>query len=346
MTIELAQLALELEAAGSAHPRDAGHYVAVLERAVHACTTNPVARELFDLGDLYLDLSTEYEQLGRIDDALAAADAVVAAGLGMRPDPRCLRAEILMRAGRVAEAEPIWAAVRAATPEDVWLYSNAGLEYADAGEHGTALDWLTEGLRLALRSGDPERLVDQLTDLRQTTLDTLGLPADKLQAEAATFLHAQEVSKHSRPFAPGRPRNPLPHMTVAWLPAGDYEQALELWPKFAAAELVATPDGPVSHALYCRALQQQLVGYAEAGARGFTVVPIRIAPFIAWCTERNVRADSVDARSEYVSNLATAGGPDLRAWPPGRNEPCWCGSGVKYKKCCAAPAFTMHTAPE
>ena len=22
------------------------------------------------------------------------------------------------------------------------------------------------------------------------------------------------------------------------------------------------------------------------------------------------------------------------AWPPGRNDPCWCGSGSKYKKCC------------
>ncbi|WP_433802518.1 SEC-C domain-containing protein [Actinomycetospora sp. CA-084318] len=26
-------------------------------------------------------------------------------------------------------------------------------------------------------------------------------------------------------------------------------------------------------------------------------------------------------------------GPELE-WPPGRNEPCWCGSGAKYKKCC------------
>ena len=26
-------------------------------------------------------------------------------------------------------------------------------------------------------------------------------------------------------------------------------------------------------------------------------------------------------------------GPALE-WPPGRNEPCWCGSRVKYKKCC------------
>jgi hypothetical protein len=24
----------------------------------------------------------------------------------------------------------------------------------------------------------------------------------------------------------------------------------------------------------------------------------------------------------------------LLEWPPGRNDPCWCGSGTKYKKCC------------
>jgi hypothetical protein len=24
----------------------------------------------------------------------------------------------------------------------------------------------------------------------------------------------------------------------------------------------------------------------------------------------------------------------LLEWPPGRNDPCWCGSGSKYKKCC------------
>jgi uncharacterized protein YecA (UPF0149 family) len=24
----------------------------------------------------------------------------------------------------------------------------------------------------------------------------------------------------------------------------------------------------------------------------------------------------------------------LLEWPPGRNDPCWCGSRTKYKKCC------------
>ncbi|MDT0329995.1 SEC-C domain-containing protein [Nocardiopsis lambiniae] len=27
-------------------------------------------------------------------------------------------------------------------------------------------------------------------------------------------------------------------------------------------------------------------------------------------------------------------------WPPGRNEPCWCGSTRKYKKCCGTPALS------
>jgi uncharacterized protein YecA (UPF0149 family) len=28
------------------------------------------------------------------------------------------------------------------------------------------------------------------------------------------------------------------------------------------------------------------------------------------------------------------------AWPPGRNQECWCGSGLKYKKCCLPHART------
>ena len=135
MTGLVDRLERELYAARTARPRDSARYAAVLERAVRTCGADSEAAEAFDLADLYLELATEYQALGRWEDALAAADAAVDAGLDMQPDPRCLRAEILMRAGRVAEAEPIWAAVRADTPDDVWLYNNAGLEYAHAGDH-------------------------------------------------------------------------------------------------------------------------------------------------------------------------------------------------------------------
>ena len=39
------------------------------------------------------------------------------------------------------------------------------------------------------------------------------------------------------------------------------------------------------------------------------------------------------ATLEGDETVAGEPGPALE-WPPGRNEPCWCGSRVKYKKCC------------
>ena len=63
----------------------------------------------------------------------------------------------------------------------------------------------------------------------------------------------------------------------------------------------------------------------------------QVAPFTAWCAEQGRQPDSADARAEYGAHLAATADPSLIAWPPARNEPCWCGSGRKYKKCCAAP---------
>jgi hypothetical protein len=119
---------------------------------------------------------------------------------------------------------------------------------------------LTKGLRLALRTGDPERVVDQLADFRQASLDKLGLSADELQVEAAAFLRTK--TRAARPVhTTARP------MSVAWLPAKDYQKGVALWPTFAESQLIATPDGPVPHARYCWALQQRLVAYSEAGTR-------------------------------------------------------------------------------
>ena len=342
MTGLVDRLERELYAARTARPRDSARYAAVLERAVRTCDADSEAAEAFDLAELYLELATEYQALGRWEDAVAAADAAVDAGLDMQPDPRCLRAEILMRAGRVAEAEPIWAAVRADTPDDVWLYNNAGLEYAHAGDHETALDWLTEGLRLALRTSDPDRLVDQLADLRQVSLDSLGRPADALQEQAMTFRREQEEARHKRApreeeLARENTAGAVGTVALAWLPAGDYEQAVRLWPELAESDRVAGPDGPLPHPQYCRAMQQQLVEYTEAGMPGMAIAPVRVAPFTAWCAERGRQPDSADARAEYAAHLAANADPGVIAWPPGRNQPCWCGSGRKYKKCCAAP---------
>ena len=344
MTNLVDRLGRELYATATARPRDSARYAAVLERAVQTCSADPAAAEVLDLADLYLELATEYEALGRYEDALAAADAAADAGLQSSPDPRCLRAEILMRAGRVGEAEPIWAAVLADTPDDVWLYNNAGLEYAHAGDHEAALSWLTDGLRLALRTGDPERLMGQLADLHQESLDSLGRPADALQEQAAAFLREKQQARPTRVEEPApEPTNGaapglVNAVALAWLPSGDYEQAVKLWPELAESELVAGPAGPLPHRLYCRAMQQQLVELSQAGLPGLAIAPVRVAPFTAWCTEQGQQPDS-EARATYAAHLAANADPGVVSWPPGRNQPCWCGSERKYKKCCAASSL-------
>ena len=91
-------------------------------------------------------------------------------------------------------------------------------------------------------------------------------------------------------------------------------------------------------------MQQILVEYAEGGIPGLVIAPVRVAPFTAWCAEGGHQPDSAEARAQYAAHLAQTADPALIAWPPNRNEPCWCGSGHKYKKCCAA-AISVDVEP-
>jgi tetratricopeptide (TPR) repeat protein len=157
--VDVAELEGELERVLSASPRDAAASAEVLERAVAACRADPEARDWFDLPGLLDELAEIYQQLDRVDDALAAMQAAIDAGYAGDPDPRCRLAEIMLRAGRTEPAAEVYARVKADTPDDVWLFNSAGLEYAAAGDPQRALDWLTEGLRLALDTDDPENLI-------------------------------------------------------------------------------------------------------------------------------------------------------------------------------------------
>jgi hypothetical protein len=134
-------------------------------------------------------------------------------------------------------------------------------------------------------------------------------------------------------------------VALAWLPAGDYEQAVQLWPELAQSDRVRGPDGPVPHRQYCRMLQQILTEYADVGMPALAIAPVRVVPFTAWCNEHGQQPDSAEARAEYAAQLAARADPDLIAWPPGRNQPCWCGSGRKYKKCCAASSAVDAGSP-
>ncbi|MBA9004815.1 SEC-C metal-binding domain-containing protein [Thermomonospora cellulosilytica] len=74
----------------------------------------------------------------------------------------------------------------------------------------------------------------------------------------------------------------------------------------------------------------------QTGIPTWRVLPVTVDDLLSYAREQGrdpgdqqVRADHLEAR--IAEGAATV------SWPPGRNDPCWCGSGRKYKKCCGTP---------
>ena len=54
--------------------------------------------------------------------------------------------------------------------------------------------------------------------------------------------------------------------------------------------------------------------------------------------ERSLFRRDAEGRWRFAQELPMKGGTVVRGPQPGRNDPCPCGSGKKYKKCCGAAA--------
>ena len=139
----------------------------------------------FDAGAWSEDLADSYLALGRVDDAVRTISDATRSGYAEGAEMPCELAEKLMRSGHEPQARLLWQQARAGYPDDVWVYVQAGIGYGDIGDHAAALEWLTTGLELALRTGDPEPALEQLRPLRASCLSALGRPSGEIQERAA-----------------------------------------------------------------------------------------------------------------------------------------------------------------
>jgi hypothetical protein len=347
------QIADRLEAVGRARPGDSQAVVEALWEAVEAAREQPGNQVLAPLAELLGDLAEEYQAQGRIDEALAVMREAIEAGYRGQPDPQCRIAEILMTGGREGQARPIWVAMAEKYPGDVWVFNNAGLEYQAIGDHETALDWLTRALRIAVRTGDPERLLGQLHSLRAESLQALGRSEDELQSRAQAYMNGGapvrpgQLPAALRPTTPDGPAGnhaagppsgaPAPGVVAfAWFPETEFIRAVERWPH------LADRWGQDSFTGYCAATERHVAAaVAGTGGCGVVIAPVEIGRFLDWCRTEGKDPGSGDARAGYAAVLARTDPGSVVSWPPGRNEACWCRSGRKYKKCCGSPAGRM-----
>ena len=303
----------------------------------------PGAGKLWDMAALYSELADAYAGAGRLEEAIVAKQRALQAGLRSVPDGRADIAEYLLRLGRREEADQLFATLAEEYPDDVWLYNNAGMAYQAAGDHEVALRWLTRGLELALATGDPEGLVAQLSDLRRESLAALGRPHDELEKRADAFLEEHDrldypdhLDRHAlaEHQEPGEALPPLVsdrqrvQPAVAWFPPGELEAALDRWPQWREA-----PEKR-SYEAHRRAVQNALVRLNGLGQNP-ALAPIKVDELVEWARREGRDPSRPESVAAYAALIAAQG----RAvpWPPGRNEPCWCGSGRKYKKCCGGP---------
>lgn len=119
--------------------------------------------------------------------------------------------------------------------------------------------------------------------------------------------------------------------SLAWFPAEDYDEALMRWPSLAED----WADRP--HDEYCRRFQWELLRLSSYGVPMRGVAPIRLADYLPWCEKEGLGAGTPAARAHYAAELTRRG--EAIPWPPGRNDPCWCGSARKYKHCCATVSY-------
>ena len=139
----------------------------------------------FDAGAWSEDLAGSYLVLGRVDDAVRTISDATRRGCAEGAEMPCELAEKLVCSGHEPRAMLLWQQARAGYPDDVWVYVQADIGYGDIGAHAAALEWLTTGLELALRTGDPESALDQLRPLRASCLSALGRPSGEIQERAA-----------------------------------------------------------------------------------------------------------------------------------------------------------------
>jgi tetratricopeptide (TPR) repeat protein len=70
---------------------------------------------------------------------------------------------------------------------------------------------------------------------------------------------------------------------------------------------------------------------AEHGGPPMLVVPGVAVELVAFAERVGGSPTDLAVRTSYIDTVPVE---RMVRWPPGRNAPCWCGSGTKYKKCC------------
>jgi tetratricopeptide (TPR) repeat protein len=251
------------------------------------------------------------EQWGSYDEAIAVLGELEQV---TGQDQRWHVAWMHVLAGRRGQADALWAALEQEHPGDPTVPFLAGNAHAEAGEPEVAAERFARALELALHSGSDGETLRQIVGARTEALADAGLEPGPIDEAARLALARAAAQGADTPVA-----------TPFFAPE-EFALAIEAWPGFAQDW---REDG---HAAYALELDRRMRAVAPGAPRHPVVVPLTVARVRELAVEAEIDEDAAEARARAAYEVAQEG--DAMPWPPGRNDPCWCGSGKKYKKCC------------
>ncbi|MFI6781718.1 SEC-C metal-binding domain-containing protein [Micromonospora sp. NPDC050276] len=311
----------EIGALGPASPNPA----ALVAELVGAVDEGRVA-DPDDTGYALLVAADILEQAGDLADALALATRAIAEQPDDNAYARAVRGGLLLRLDRSDEGMAELTALRPlleTDPDATYVVD----ELAESGHAELALEWLTGALDAILERTRTQQhasedaqdeaavMIYGLAQQRHDLREEQGLPHDEYD-NLADRLRA--ASTHALDALDDGPA------TLLFWPKGEFDAMLVRWPALADSYPPAWEEHRAN-------LERALVEASGMGGADLGLVTGTVDGLAAFA--RDTGSDPTDAETldEYADSLDEAG---VTAWPPGRNDTCWCGSGTKYKKCC------------
>jgi tetratricopeptide (TPR) repeat protein len=271
-----------------------------------------------ELGECYEELAEGAANSGDYELAVRAQRLAVEHGCRHPDLAEDMLGWYLLKVGRKEEGEAVFAASLERRGNDPDLHGTIGAARSDSGDPEGAVRAFDRALELAAagraaratESLDDRLRIERLSAERQESRQDLGLPPDEPVRTAGIA-------------SPGF--SEAPAYTVAWFPRGEIAAALDRWPS-----LASDLEDPGA---YCAIIESRLRDLRAATGRVPSVAPLTVEGLVEFAAAEDLDPESGEARSRFAAVLGSR--DEVVAWPPGRNDPCWCGSGKKYKRCCA-----------
>lgn len=283
-------------------------------------------------GEILLEAAEAWQRAGEYDRATALFGEAISLGGEDGGAARVALADLLFELDRVDEAAAQLAALRRERPASVLPYHMAAelLEYR--GDLNEALIWFTMA---ASRLTEQEiAQVDELGLLsyannilsgRRRVRRALEMPDDDLDAlvvdAGGPFFDDLDRLTES---AAARPRE----VRILFWPRPEIPRAHDRWPGL-LEDTVADP------ALLDRERANREL--SESGVTRIVMVPLTVAALTEFADRTGVDPTDEATRRACMDSIVADGG--AVSWPPPRNAACWCGSNLKYKKCCGRPTL-------